>query len=200
MPLPATDHADQPPACKGNRKDFTLGERELSVGFRKQTKKFIYSLLIRYCSTMQAADVHITKKDIEKLEKVQKRAVKMIQRLKKAPHTEALKEFNLFKLSRRRLRSHLITLGNTFTRRNQRFTYTSLTKEPKKGTARTNCWRLQRQANENCKKIFFFTIIVQKILSKIGKYHIFESELNVLEIVSITDLGKAVLTRSIVNK
>lgn len=70
---------------------------------------------------------------------MQKRAIKMIQRLKKAPHTEALKEFNLFKLSRRRLRSHLITLGNTFTKRNWWFTYTLLTKEPKNGIARTNC-------------------------------------------------------------
>lgn len=155
MPLPATDHADQPPACEWNSKDFTRGKRELSAGFRKQTKKFIYSLLIRYSSAVQAADVHIIKKDIEKLEKVQKRAVKMIQRLKKAPHTEALKEFNLFKLSRR-LRSHLITLGNTFTRRNQWFAYTPLTKESKKDMARTNGWKHERQANENWKKQLLF--------------------------------------------
>lgn len=138
MALPAADHADQSPACEEDSKDFTRGKRELSVGFKKQTKKFICSLLIRYCSTVWAADVRVIKKDIEKLEKVQKRAVKMIQRLKKVPHTEALKKFNLFKLSRR-LRSHLITLVNTFTRRKQWVTYTPLTKEARKGMARTNC-------------------------------------------------------------
>ena len=117
--MPAAERADQPPVCEGNGKDFTRGKREPSVNFRKQTKKLIYSLLIRCCSAVWASDVCIIKKDIEKLEKVQKRAVKMIQRLEKMSYTEALKEFNLFKLSRRRLRSHLITLGNTFTRRNR---------------------------------------------------------------------------------
>lgn len=41
----------------------------------------------------------------------------MIQRLEKMPYIEALKEFNLFKLSGRRLRSQLITVSNTFNRR-----------------------------------------------------------------------------------
>lgn len=52
--------------------------------------------ITRFCSSVQASDVHIIKKDIEKLEKVQKRAVKMIQRLKRTPYAETLEEFNLF--------------------------------------------------------------------------------------------------------
>lgn len=51
--------------------------------------------ITRFCSSVQASDVHIIKKDIEKLEKVQK-AVKMIQRLKRTPYAETLEEFNLF--------------------------------------------------------------------------------------------------------
>lgn len=70
---------------------------------------------------------------------MQKRDVKMIQRLEKVPYTEALRKFNLFKLSRRRLRSHLITLGNTFARRNQWISQAPLTNRAKKDVARTNC-------------------------------------------------------------
>lgn len=73
--------------------------------------------------------------------------------------------------------------------------YTPLTKETKKGMARTNCWKLESQADENWKKNCFVTIIVQKILTRIGEslaFHIFKSGLNVLEIVSITGLGKEV--------
>lgn len=164
MPLPAADHAHQPPLCEGNSKDFTGGKREPSIDFRKQAKKLIYSLLTRYCSTVWASDVHIIKKDIEKLEKVQKRAVKMIQRLEKASYTQALKEFNLFKLSRRRLRSHLIALGNTFTRRNRCVTQALLPNRAKTDMARTNCWNLERQANANWKKqLLFPTYSAEKI-------------------------------------
>lgn len=87
---------------------------------------------------------------------MQKKAVKMIQGLEKVPYTEALKEFSLFKLSRRRLRSHLITPGNTFTRRNRWVTQAPLINRAKTDMVRTNCWKLERQANVNWKKQLLF--------------------------------------------
>lgn len=119
----------------------------------------------------------------------------MIQRLKKVPHTEALKEFNLFKLSRRRLRSHLITLGNTFTRRNQWSHTLHLLKRQRKAWPEQIAGSLKDRQMKTGKKNCFVTIIVQKILTRIGEslaFHIFKSGLNVLEIVSITGLGKEV--------
>ena len=54
------------------------------------------------------------RKDIDKLERVQRKVTKMIPRVRNKPYEERLKELNLFSLSKRRIRGDLIEVFKIF--------------------------------------------------------------------------------------
>lgn len=102
------------------------------------------------------------KKDIEKLESVQRRATKLIPSLRNKPYNERLRELDLFSLKKRRIRGQLIEcfkILKGFSNVNSN----NLFKIAKEGSTRGNKLKLTgRKANLDITKNFFTHSIINE--------------------------------------
>ena len=85
------------------KRTFSFIDKDI---FLKTYKTFVRPLL-EYCQEVWAPHLD---KDIESLEKVQRRATKLVTAIKDLPYEERIKSLNLFKLSDRRKRGDMISM------------------------------------------------------------------------------------------
>ena len=100
------------------------------------------------------------RKDIEKLERVQRRATKLIPRLRNKPYEERLNELNLFSLEKRRLRGDLIELFKMFHGFDNVNISDYLTVDRERTTRNNGFKIIGRAFRSNEAKHFFFNRIV----------------------------------------
>ena len=101
-------------------------------------------------------------KDIDKLERVQRRLTKMIPRLRNMPYEERLKSLNLFSLSKRRMRGDLIEVFKIF-----------------KGFDNINAEHYFVLDRSNTRRRHDFKVIGKRFLSNEAKHFFFNRVVNV---------------------
>ena len=101
------------------------------------------------------------KKDIEKLERVQRRITKMIPRLRNKSYEERLKELNLFNLTKRRMRGDLIEVYKIFKGFDNLNVENYFSLDRSNVTRRQNNFKIVgKRFNSNEAKHFFFNRVV----------------------------------------
>ena len=101
------------------------------------------------------------RKDIEKLERVQRKITKMIPRLRNISYEERLKELNLFSLSKRRMRGDLIEVFKIFKGFDNINAEDYLTVDRSNITRRRNSFKIiGKRFSSNEAKHFFFNRVV----------------------------------------
>ena len=100
------------------------------------------------------------RKDIDKLERVQRRVTKMIPRLRNKPYEERLKELNLFSLSSRRMRGDLIEVFKMI-RGFSNVNINDYLNIDRTGTTRNNGYKItgKRFRSDEAKHFFFNRVV-----------------------------------------
>lgn len=94
--------------CEQKGVDTNLKQPK-STSPEKRTIWFCYLCPWHRCNLFWKHCVHNSREVVEKLEKVQRKATRMMKGVENIPCSERCKELNLFRLSERHLKGYLIT-------------------------------------------------------------------------------------------